>query len=55
MILAVALRDVQNRVKHTVRLSQMEVSDFVQSCACQSSGVCAYVNWLVINSGQKGT
>lgn len=41
---AVAVEDVQNRVRHTVCLSQMEVSNFVQSCACQSSGVCAYAN-----------
>lgn len=41
---AVAVEDVQNRVRHTVCLSQMEVSNFVQSCARQSSGVYAYVN-----------
>lgn len=44
-ILAVAVGDVQeSRVKHAVHLSQMEVSNFVQSCAYQSSGVCVYVN-----------
>lgn len=52
---AVAVEDVQNRVRHTVCLSQMEVSNFAQSCACQSSGACAYANYLIRNSGQKST